>query len=44
MSGVVIVGAGLAGARCAEALRAGGWELPVTIVGAERVGPTSGRR
>jgi len=39
MNGVVIVGAGLAGARCAEALRAGGWELPVTIVGAERVGP-----
>jgi 3-phenylpropionate/trans-cinnamate dioxygenase ferredoxin reductase subunit len=39
MSGVVIVGAGLAGARCAEALRAGGWELPVTVLGAERVGP-----
>lgn len=39
MSGVVIVGAGLAGARCAEALRAGGFDLPVTVVGAERVAP-----
>ena len=39
MSSVVIVGAGLAGARCAEALRAGGWDFPVTIVGSERVAP-----
>jgi len=39
VNGVVIVGAGLAGSRCAEALRAGGCELPVTIVGAERVAP-----
>ncbi len=39
MNGVVIVGAGLAGSRCAEALRAGGCELPVTIVGAEHVAP-----
>jgi 3-phenylpropionate/trans-cinnamate dioxygenase ferredoxin reductase subunit len=39
MSGVVIIGAGLAGARCAEALRAGGAELPITLIGAERVGP-----
>ena len=39
MNGVVIVGAGLAGSRCAEALRAGGCELPVTIVGAEPVAP-----
>ena len=34
MNGVVVVGAGLAGSRCAEAIRAGGCELPVTIVGA----------
>jgi 3-phenylpropionate/trans-cinnamate dioxygenase ferredoxin reductase subunit len=39
MNGVVIIGAGLAGARCAEALRAGGAEIPITLVGAERVGP-----
>ena len=39
MSGVVIVGAGLAGARCAESLRAGGYDRPVTLVGAERVAP-----
>jgi NADPH-dependent 2,4-dienoyl-CoA reductase/sulfur reductase-like enzyme len=39
MSGVLIVGAGLAGARCAEALRAGGYGRPVTIVGAEPVAP-----
>jgi NADPH-dependent 2,4-dienoyl-CoA reductase/sulfur reductase-like enzyme len=39
MNGVVIVGAGLAGSRCAEALRAGGCELPVTIVGAESIAP-----
>jgi len=39
MNGVVIVGAGLAGSRCAEALRAGGCELPITIVGAEAIAP-----
>ena len=39
MNGVVIVGAGLAGSRCAEALRAGGCELPSRVVGAERVAP-----
>ncbi len=39
MNGVVIVGAGLAGSRCAEALRAGGCELPVTMVGAESIAP-----
>jgi 3-phenylpropionate/trans-cinnamate dioxygenase ferredoxin reductase subunit len=39
MNGVVIVGAGLAGARCAEALRAGGAEIPITLVGAEPVAP-----
>jgi NADPH-dependent 2,4-dienoyl-CoA reductase/sulfur reductase-like enzyme len=39
MNGVVIIGAGLAGSRCAEALRAGGAELPITLVGAEPVGP-----
>jgi 3-phenylpropionate/trans-cinnamate dioxygenase ferredoxin reductase subunit len=39
MNGVVIVGAGLAGSRCAEALRAGGAEIPITLVGAEHAGP-----
>jgi NADPH-dependent 2,4-dienoyl-CoA reductase/sulfur reductase-like enzyme len=39
MSGVVVVGAGLAGTRCAEALRAGGYEHPVTVIGGEPVGP-----
>jgi len=39
MNGVVIVGAGLAGSRCAEALRAGGAELPITLIGSEPVGP-----
>lgn len=38
-AGVLIVGAGLAGARCAETLRAGGYDLPVTVVGAEPVAP-----
>ena len=37
--GVLVVGAGLAGARCAEALRAGGYSLPVTVVGSEPVAP-----
>jgi 3-phenylpropionate/trans-cinnamate dioxygenase ferredoxin reductase component len=36
---VLIVGAGLAGARCAETLRADGFEHEVTIVGAEPVPP-----
>jgi 3-phenylpropionate/trans-cinnamate dioxygenase ferredoxin reductase subunit len=35
VSGVLIVGAGLAGARCAETLRADGYEGPVTLVGSE---------
>ncbi len=39
MSGVLVVGAGLAGSRCAEALRAGGYERPVTVVGAEPFAP-----
>lgn len=39
MNGVVIVGAGLAGSRCAEALRAGGCELPITVIGAEPTAP-----
>jgi 3-phenylpropionate/trans-cinnamate dioxygenase ferredoxin reductase subunit len=39
MNGVVIIGAGLAGARCAEALRAGGAEIPITLVGAEHAEP-----
>jgi 3-phenylpropionate/trans-cinnamate dioxygenase ferredoxin reductase subunit len=39
MNGVVIIGAGLAGARCAEALRAGGAEIPITLVGSEPVAP-----
>ncbi len=39
MSGVLVVGAGLAGARCAEALRAGGYGMPVTVVGSEPVAP-----
>lgn len=36
---VVIVGAGLAGQRCAERLRAGGWDGPVRLVGDERRRP-----
>lgn len=39
MSGVLVVGAGLAGSRCAEALRAGGYGLPITVAGAEPVAP-----
>ena len=35
MSGILIVGAGLAGTRCAEALRAGGYDGPLTLVGEE---------
>ncbi len=36
---VLIVGAGLAGARCAETLRAGGFDGEVVLVGAEPVPP-----
>ena len=36
---VLIVGAGLAGARCAETLRAEGFDGPITLVGEEPVGP-----
>ena len=39
MSGVVVVGAGLAGSRCAEALRAGGYEHSVTVIGSEPIAP-----
>ena len=36
---VVIVGAGLAGSRCAETLRAEGFDGQVTLVGDEPLGP-----
>lgn len=36
---VVIVGAGLAGSRCAETLRAEGFDGQVTLVGDEQLGP-----
>jgi 3-phenylpropionate/trans-cinnamate dioxygenase ferredoxin reductase component len=36
---VVIVGAGLAGQRCCEALRARGWEGPILLVGDEEHAP-----
>jgi 3-phenylpropionate/trans-cinnamate dioxygenase ferredoxin reductase component len=36
---VLIVGAGLAGARCAETLRAEGYGGPITLVGEEPIGP-----
>lgn len=39
MSGVLIAGAGLAGLRVAEALRAGGYDGTVTLVGEEPVPP-----
>ena len=38
-AGVLIVGAGLGGARCAEALRAGGYDGPLTLVGEEPTAP-----
>jgi 3-phenylpropionate/trans-cinnamate dioxygenase ferredoxin reductase component len=38
-AGVLVVGAGLAGARCAEALRAGGYDGTVTLVGDEPTPP-----
>jgi NADPH-dependent 2,4-dienoyl-CoA reductase/sulfur reductase-like enzyme len=37
--GVLIVGAGLAGARCAETLRAEGYERPVVLAGDEPLPP-----
>jgi len=39
MTGVLIAGAGVAGLRVAEALRAGGYDRPVTLVGDEPVPP-----
>jgi 3-phenylpropionate/trans-cinnamate dioxygenase ferredoxin reductase subunit len=39
MNGVLVVGAGLAGSRCAETLRAGGYEGPITLVGDEPHAP-----
>lgn len=36
---VLIIGAGLAGARCAETLRAEGYDGRVTLVGEEPIGP-----
>ena len=39
MSGVVIVGAGLAGARCAERLRSGGYADRIRMIGEEPVAP-----
>ena len=38
-AGILVVGAGLAGARCAEALRAGGYDGPLTLVGDEPTPP-----
>ncbi len=38
-SSVVVVGAGAAGAACAELLRREGYEGPITLVGAEEPGP-----
>ena len=38
-AGIVIVGAGLAGQRCCEALRARGWEGPIRLVGDEEHAP-----
>jgi NADPH-dependent 2,4-dienoyl-CoA reductase/sulfur reductase-like enzyme len=39
MSGVLIIGAGLAGARCAETLRACGFDGPLVVAGAEMHAP-----
>jgi 3-phenylpropionate/trans-cinnamate dioxygenase ferredoxin reductase component len=38
-AGVVIVGAGLAGQRCCEALRTRGWDGPIRLVGDEEHAP-----
>jgi 3-phenylpropionate/trans-cinnamate dioxygenase ferredoxin reductase subunit len=39
MSGVLIIGGGLAGARCAESLRAGGYDGALVVAGAEPHAP-----
>ena len=39
LSSVLIVGAGLAGARCAETLRAEGYDGGLVLVGDERLPP-----
>jgi 3-phenylpropionate/trans-cinnamate dioxygenase ferredoxin reductase subunit len=39
MSGVLIIGGGLAAARCAESLRAGGYDGALVVAGAERHPP-----
>jgi 3-phenylpropionate/trans-cinnamate dioxygenase ferredoxin reductase subunit len=39
MTGVVIIGAGLAGARCAERLRSGGYQGRIRVIGEEPVPP-----
>jgi 3-phenylpropionate/trans-cinnamate dioxygenase ferredoxin reductase subunit len=39
VSGVLIIGGGLAGARCAETLRAGGFDEAIVLAGAERHAP-----
>jgi len=39
VNGVLVVGAGLAGTRCAESLRSGGYERPIVVVGEEHCGP-----
>ena len=36
-SGIVIVGGGLAGQRCAEALRRSGWERPIRMICADEL-------
>jgi 3-phenylpropionate/trans-cinnamate dioxygenase ferredoxin reductase subunit len=41
---LVIVGAGLAGAKAAEALRAEGFDGPVVLIGDETERRTNGRR
>jgi NADPH-dependent 2,4-dienoyl-CoA reductase/sulfur reductase-like enzyme len=38
-AGILIVGAGLAGQRCCEALRARGWDGPIRLVGEEQHRP-----
>ena len=39
MTGVVIIGAGQAGGRAALALRDGGYDAPITLIGAEPLPP-----